>query len=973
MLLAVLALACAHPLPAQAQDDELERGFKRLSAEQEERFKAVLATPTPAAATEDELRKIYRDKQAAAMALGSHDAREAVLREAVVRSKFASYKNNLAALLLDRGQLDEGNAMRRAAVVSAVGTDPFNATVIQSNVGCDMVTQNQLDAARSAIAESVRMQAAAFPEAIQRGQRRSVLRAGQHNSLCLARLEPRQGRLSPAMAAAVEAEKQARRALEITPPEVGLDYRFVTGEIAVSLALQVRLYREAYRLPEAERALAELVRLSREVLLAPTLLSTIYSLAANLRYTQREFAQSEAYARKADAVLEGLGYSPIDSLRAERADVLAVALAGQKKWAEAQAVFDRLDQLAGSDVRLKRKVYFGFDRAWVLLHGPRFAQAATLYANAAANNAKTLGETHYYTAQAQGLQGVALWRRGTAQTKAQALPLLKAAVQTMMLPANAEYLENWGYLRDMREAIFAVYLEAVTTTAGEDPMQALAPADWVRGGAVQDALSDSAVRAAATTPALAALVRSEQDAKNEIKALRSYLSGEADDAASPLPGVAEQMRARINALEAQRTRWQAQIKAQFPGYERLVRPAPPGVAEVAAQLDARQALVVLLPTADATYVWAVAADKPASFSRVPLPEREVRALVLRLRRDLDIGALGAAPTRFDTEAAHALYRELLEPLRATWGGKPQLIVAAGGALAQLPFAVLHTRSGGAAGAAAPWLIAQVSIAQVPSVAAWIAIKNAAKIKPASQALMGWGDPAFAQASNPAAAPLRTSGAGAGADIAPTAARLPAIPPLPETRDELMEIAKALQANPERDLLLGARATRQSVLQANGSGVLAQRRVLVFATHGLVPGDLPDLTQPALALAAGPGSNPLDSLLTLEDVLTLQLNADWVVLSACNTASADGRGEEALSGLARGFFYAGSRSLLVTHWAVESESAKRLTTSTFAHQAANPGAAKAESLRQAMLGLMAVSAYAHPAYWAPYALVGDGGH
>ncbi len=119
-------------------------------------------------------------------------------------------------------------------------------------------------------------------------------------------------------------------------------------------------------------------------------------------------------------------------------------------------------------------------------------------------------------------------------------------------------------------------------------------------------------------------------------------------------------------------------------------------------------------------------------------------------------------------------------------------------------------------------------------------------------------------------------------------------------------------------------------------------------------------------------NPFAPLLTLEDVLTLKLNADWVVLSACNTASADGKAEEALSGLARGFFYAGSRSLLVTHWAVESESAKALTTGTFAHYTANPQAPKAESLRQAMLQVMAMPRFSHPAYWAPYALVGDGG-
>jgi CHAT domain-containing protein len=151
-------------------------------------------------------------------------------------------------------------------------------------------------------------------------------------------------------------------------------------------------------------------------------------------------------------------------------------------------------------------------------------------------------------------------------------------------------------------------------------------------------------------------------------------------------------------------------------------------------------------------------------------------------------------------------------------------------------------------------------------------------------------------------------------------------------------------------------------------------VIIFATHGLIPGDLPNLRQPALALAANgtEGDDPLLPLLTLEDVLSLKLNADWVVLSACNTAAAEGRAEEALSGLARGFFYAGSRSLLVTHWSVESISASLLTTGTFAYQMANPKARRAESLRESMLKVMAQPRYAHPAFWAPYALVGEGG-
>lgn len=200
-----------------------------------------------------------------------------------------------------------------------------------------------------------------------------------------------------------------------------------------------------------------------------------------------------------------------------------------------------------------------------------------------------------------------------------------------------------------------------------------------------------------------------------------------------------------------------------------------------------------------------------------------------------------------------------------------------------------------------------------------------------------------------------------------------IPRLPETREELVSIAQALRGDAVADLKLGDQATRQSVLSASVSGLLERKRVVAFATHGLMALDLPGLDEPALALA-GTAANiqePIANLLTLKDVMGLRLNADWVILSACNSAAADGKAEEAMSGLARGFFYAGSRSVLVTHWAVETESAKQLTSATFEHYATHAQAPKAESLRQAMLKVMRLPKFAHPAYWAPYALVGDG--
>ncbi len=207
-----------------------------------------------------------------------------------------------------------------------------------------------------------------------------------------------------------------------------------------------------------------------------------------------------------------------------------------------------------------------------------------------------------------------------------------------------------------------------------------------------------------------------------------------------------------------------------------------------------------------------------------------------------------------------------------------------------------------------------------------------------------------------------------------------LPRLPDTRDEIRSIALALNADLTRDIFLGERATEEAVYATDLSGY----RILAFATHGLLPGDLDGLTQPALALsspAVSGGTN--DGLLTLEEIMRLHLDADWVVLSACNTAAGDGAGAEAVSGLGRAFFYAGSRALLVSNWPVETTSARALTTDIFARQAKNPGLGRAEALRRAMIGLIdqgvyeggdgrILFSYAHPIFWAPFTIVGDGG-
>jgi CHAT domain-containing protein len=254
----------------------------------------------------------------------------------------------------------------------------------------------------------------------------------------------------------------------------------------------------------------------------------------------------------------------------------------------------------------------------------------------------------------------------------------------------------------------------------------------------------------------------------------------------------------------------------------------------------------------------------------------------------------------------------------------------------------------------------MAVTQLPSAGALYALRRTAAPAAAPKALFGVGDPLFKSGATAGRAAL---GRGATKYDAGWGFSYGDIPPLPETRAELTALAKALGASPQADLLLGAAATREAVLAAP----LADRRVVAFATHGLMPGELPGVSKPALALAPGPdaGRSPL---LELDDVLTLRLNAQAVLLSACNTAAGE-QGGAAMSGLVRGFFFAGSRSVLATHWAVETASAAALTAAAFSAKAP-----RAEALRTAQLamigGTLGGGRWAHPFYWAGFALFGD---
>ena len=177
-----------------------------------------------------------------------------------------------------------------------------------------------------------------------------------------------------------------------------------------------------------------------------------------------------------------------------------------------------------------------------------------------------------------------------------------------------------------------------------------------------------------------------------------------------------------------------------------------------------------------------------------------------------------------------------------------------------------------------------------------------------------------------------------------------------------------------DVYLGTEATEAKIRALSESGRLEQYRMLHFATHGALSGQVNGSIEPGLILTPPAAATQADDgYLSSSEISGLKLDADWVVLSACNTAGGERANSEAFSGLARAFFYAGTRALLVSHWPVGSDAAVAITTGAIDAMASHREIGRAEALRRSLSTLVARGGEnAHPSLWAPFVLVGNGG-
>ncbi|MCA3266338.1 MAG: CHAT domain-containing protein [Azospirillum sp.] len=818
-----------------------------------------------------------------------------------------------------------------------------------------------------------------------------------------------------------EAERQYRRAIAVIQPNLRDE-----ANIARQANLAPNLYRNMVLLYRGGLAqsilrqgrLVEAEVEARSVLLGRLAMNGRYAtetlnavlLLADVLIEQGRFSEAERLARVAVDSLDAMKFDPTSALYGRPLRQIARAQSQRGEWEAAARTYADLRARLSDNPDVLRAA---FDRnpnwAMVALRTGQAAESERVMTAVVARNVEVLGERHWDTAMGRGLLAAAKLARGDVPG---ALSLFDAAIPILLQSSRQSDDEETGSVaRDAQvKMIFEAAMGALARSGRADAAaQAFRLADAVRGQGVQRALAQSSARAAAADPALADLVRREQDTQKQVGALQGLLTNvlaaaERDEAAVGA------LRQQIDSLRSARAALRGEIERRFPSYAQLIDPRPATIEDARRGLRPGEALIATYVGRERSFVWAVPQAGAPAFAAVDKGQRAIAEAVANLRKALDPNAatLGDIPV-FDVGLAHALYNDLLKPIEAGFADANSLLVVPHDALGQLPFGVLVSqaaplraeRPGEALFANykdVAFLIRKAAITQLPSVAALSTLRGL-PVPPADRrAFVGFGDPWFspqqaAEAKAEAATQsaqlqtrgLQTRGLPLVRRNAPTtqtvdSAELGMLPRLPDTADEVKGIALALNAD-AADVILGAQANERTVKAMD----LSNRRVVMFATHGLIPGDLNGLTQPALALSAPDVADvDGDGLLTLDEVLALKLNADWVVLSACNTATGDGAGAEAVSGLGRAFFYAGTRALLVSNWPVETTSARALTTDLFARQARDPTLARAQALREAMTGLIegpgyvdpasraSVFAYAHPIFWAPFSLVGDGG-
>lgn len=717
---------------------------------------------------------------------------------------------------------------------------------------------------------------------------------------------------------------------------------------------------------------------------------------------QARFAEAEDVAKVAIEI-----FSEINRLDADAGafamHVLGGAIFSQGRWHEAKQIFDKIDHLTrGWDASRRQSIRARYSRAF----NNYYLGDVTVGLEAARTlfdfRRSRFGDHHIESRIAQGVLASGYVFAGR---DAEAFTAFETVTPSLLQAERQDDDLSRAVARD--QEIFNIS-EAYLTLLARSP--AVLASRWeegfrlgerIRNRSVERAIAASSARGAARDAGLADLIRREQDIRLKIAAITDRLNlSMALSADEGFPSGLDIQSDELAKLRATQGSIRDDIERLFPEYHRRITPGSVSLESLRSALKPDETYLSFYFGRQNTFAWAISAGGDTAFVAIPISYNGFRQKIRELRRSLEPNATTIADVpEFNLKLSHELYSLLLKPTEHVWKSSKSLVVATNGDLGTVPLGILVTEPPSAVSELAPlfsgyrsalWLARTHAVTTMPSASALVTLRSLPPSSGNREPLIGFGDPYFnaQQAAQAASASNKVADLkGRSIELRvgsqtgnKNSAQLASLPRLADTGSELTSIAYSLQADPDSSLRLGTQANESVVKSID----LSKYRIVAFATHALVAGELDGLDQPALALTSPDVAGvPGDGLLTMDEILGLRLNADWVILSACNTAAADGAGVEAASGLARAFFFAGTKSVLVTNWSVHSASAVEIVTEMFARQAADQTISRGEALRQSTIAMLdsggfrdasgqMLFSYAHPLFWAPYSIVGDGG-
>jgi CHAT domain-containing protein len=562
--------------------------------------------------------------------------------------------------------------------------------------------------------------------------------------------------------------------------------------------------------------------------------------------------------------------------------------------------------------------------------------------------------------------------------------LLQAAVyhsENADTPALADCRSGVTLLKELRlgtsPALIAPCLDVYDAAATADPNAAqgldgemFEAAELAQGSVTAQEIGEAAARLSSSksNPKVAAAIRAQQDETATLASLyqqrddftKAQAGGGAATPGLSLAQIDKQIASANAALQAD----DQAVQAAAPNFGQLVQ-QDVSAKEVLAALRPDEGFVGITTTPEHTWLFLLHGQS-IHVARSDIGGGKMAVLVKSVLDSIKPAEGGPIPV-FDMADASTIYGGTLAPFSAEMADVHELVIAPSGPLLAMPFAVLPTAPASADDmSGAPWLLRKTNLAYVPAAANFVSLRKIEGTSAARHPWFGFGDfqpVTLAQAQ----ATYNTSTCGQ------SAAEFAQLPHLPYATLELKAAAAIFSASPS-DELLGDAFTVPNVESAD----LKDYRILHFATHALLPTDLPCQAQPAIVTSAPGGATSADqALLNTGDVTNLHLDANLVVLSACNTGGGEAGGE-ALSGLARSFFYAGARALMVTQWSVNDQVSAYLIAETLSRVQAGTDGGAAGSLRAAQLALINGAGHGTPAkladpfFWAAFAVIGDGG-